>query len=125
MVASYVYTLKMLRSINLATLGRNILSKKRLGVQIHISFIRFNANSVQKSNILAKERFYGHHSDVLNKRINKPVPKHFCDGRHKVSDMLFIPFEKLRKKDQTLLDLREKFWINKKNTAKTGLNIRY
>ena len=73
----------------------------------------------------AKERFYGHHSDVLNKRINKPVPKHFCDGRHKVSDMLFIPFEKLRKKDQTLLDLREKFWINKKNTAKTGLNIRY
>ena len=36
--------------------------------------------------------------------------------------MIFIPFEKLRKKDKTLLDLREKFWIKEKKTALYGLN---
>ena len=78
----------------------------------------------QTSNTAAN-RFYGHQSDILLDKTNKPVPKHFCDRNHKLSDMLFLPFEKLRRKDKTLLDLREKFWIDKKNTAKTGLNIMF
>ena len=74
-------------------------------------------------------RFNAHKNDVDNNRgwfgdreITKPIPLHFCSRNHKVSDMIFIPFEKLRKKDKTLLDLREKFWIKEKKTALYGLN---
>ena len=40
------------------------------------------------------------------------------------SNNVFLPFEKLRVKDSTLLTVREDFWIKKKETLKSGLNIR-
>ena len=72
-----------------------------------------------------------HFYDVLNKKIEKPVPAHFVNSRdHSIHDMIFTPFEKLYKKDKTLLDVRdktlldvrEKFWIIEKKTFSNGLN---
>ena len=68
------------------------------------------------------KRFYNHYNDILSKNQSKPVSKHFSSRGHTSSDFCFTPFEKLRKKDKTLLDIREKYWIVEKNTAKTGLN---
>ena len=68
------------------------------------------------------KRFYNHYNDILSKNLQKAVSKHFNSHGHSSSDFFMTPFEKLRKKDKTLLDIREKFWIVEKNTAKTGLN---
>ena len=69
------------------------------------------------------KRFLNHFYDVLNKKIEKPVPAHFVNSRdHSIHDMIFTPFEKLYKKDKTLLDVREKFWIVEKKTFSNGLN---
>ena len=70
----------------------------------------------------AAKRFYSHRSDITNKKVDKPVPEHFNRPGHSVSDMLFLPFEKLRKSDATMLNVRERFWINKKETLINGLN---
>lgn len=69
------------------------------------------------------KRFYSHSWDILNKKIDKPVAKHFNSRNHSKSDMIFTPFEKLYVKDKTMLDVREKYWIFTKDTVKNGLNI--
>ena len=69
------------------------------------------------------KRFYSHSWDYLNKKIYKPVAKHFNSRNHSKSDMIFTPFEKLYVKDKTMLDVREKYWIFTKDTVKNGLNI--
>ena len=46
----------------------------------------------------ASVRFNAHSSDILNKKISKPVAKHFNSRNHSWSDMVFTPFEKLHKK---------------------------
>jgi hypothetical protein len=68
------------------------------------------------------KRYLNHFYDVLDRRIEKPVPEHFTSRNHSVYDMIFTPFEKLYKKDKTLLDLREKYWIFEKDTLRNGLN---
>ena len=70
-------------------------------------------------------RFNSHSWDIINKKNEKPVPKHFNSRNHSHSDMIFTPFEKLNKKDKTLLDVREKYWILEKNTVIFGLNRNY
>ena len=68
------------------------------------------------------KRFYQHFNDVYGRKISKPIPEHFCQRDHSFTDMVMKPFEKLRKKDKTLLDLREKFWIIEKDSVNRGLN---
>lgn len=70
----------------------------------------------------ASTRFYNHRSDVTTKKLAKPVANHFNLPGHKLSDLVFLPFEKLRVKDKTMLDVRERYWISKKGTHKHGLN---
>ena len=84
---------------------------------------------VGKTTQPVSHRFNAHRGDIINGRgwfgereITKPVPLHFCSRNHVPSDMLFVPFEKMRSKDKTLLDLREKHWIKVKKTALYGLN---
>ena len=67
-------------------------------------------------------RYLNHFYDVLDKKVEKPVPKHFTSRNHGINDMIFTPFEKLYKKDKTLLDTREKYWILEKDCLKNGLN---
>ena len=78
----------------------------------------------QTTNAVSK-RFNSHSWDILNKKLEKPVAKHFNSRNHSHSDMIFTPFEKLYVKDKTLLDVREKFWILEKDTVRNGLNRNY
>jgi hypothetical protein len=61
-------------------------------------------------------------SDIKTKKVEKPVGAHFNLPGHTASDMVFLPFEKLRIQDKTMLDVRERFWIEKKKTFLYGLN---
>ena len=80
-----------------------------------------NIEYIGQTSQSAVRRFTNHRSDVTSK-LDKPVAEHFNLPSHDKSDMIFIPFEKLRKKDATLLNVRERFWINKKETLLHGLN---
>ena len=57
-------------------------------------------------------RFSGHKSDI-NTRKNKAVAEHFNQPGHSSSDARFLPFEVVHG-DETLLNSREQYWINKK-----------
>ena len=70
----------------------------------------------------ARKRFSGHLQDIRKKDESKPVSKHFSSRGHTEHDMIFTPFEKLRQKDKTMLNVREKFWIN---TKQPNLNKQY
>ena len=59
---------------------------------------------------------------MTTKKFAKPVSNHFNLPGHKLSDLVFLPFEKLNVKDKTMLDVRERYWISKKGTHKHGLN---
>ena len=43
--------------------------------------------------------------DIIIKKNEKPVPKHFNSRNYSHSDMIITPFEELNKKDTTLLDV--------------------
>ena len=77
---------------------------------------------IGKTTQTISSRFYQHYMDTLNKVNSKPVPEHFNSRNHSVRDMQCIPFEKLRSKDETLLSIREKYWIVKKESVLKGLN---
>ena len=77
---------------------------------------------VGQTSLPASKRFYNHYSDIVNQKVDKPVPEHFNKPGHSVSDMCFLPFERLRKRDKTMLTVRERFWISEKDTLKNGLN---
>ena len=62
----------------------------------------------------ASTRFSNHRSDVTTKKVDKPVSNHFNLPGHQLSDLVFLPFEKLRVKDKTMLEVRERYWISKK-----------
>ena len=70
----------------------------------------------------AASRFCNHLSDITTQKLQKPVGAHFNLPGHTASDMVFLPFEKLRIQDKTMLDVRERFWIEKKKTFLYGLN---
>lgn len=82
------------------------------------------AQYIGQSTQMAAKRFTAHYSDIITKKCHKTVSKHFNLPGHSASNMVFLPFEKLRVKDSTLLTVREDFWIKKKETLKSGLNIR-
>lgn len=77
---------------------------------------------IGKTTQTISNRFYQHYMDTLNKANSKPVPEHFNSRNHSVRDMQCIPFEKIRSKDETLLSIREKYWIVKKESVLKGLN---
>ena len=77
---------------------------------------------IGKTTQTISSRFYQHYMDTLNKVNSKPVPEHFNSRNHSINDMQCIPFEKIRIKDETLLSIREKYWIIKKESVLKGLN---
>ena len=60
-------------------------------------------------------------SDVRTKK-NKAIAEHFNGPGHSLSDMLFLPFEKIKYEDETLLASRETFWIRTKKSYEVGIN---
>ena len=79
---------------------------------------------VGKTTQSISNRFYQHYTDTLDKDNSKPVPEHFNSRNHSVRDMICIPFEKIRIKDETQLSNRETYWIVKKESVLKGLNRR-
>ena len=73
-----------------------------------------------KSSTDGATRFSGHKSDI-NTRKNKAVAEHFNQPGHSSSDARFLPFEVVHG-DETLLNSREQYWINKKKTFEFGIN---
>ena len=53
---------------------------------------------------------------------DKAVARHFNLPGHSSSDMRFLPFEVVTG-DSTLLASREEFWIRKKKTLESGINL--
>ena len=74
-----------------------------------------------KTTDTAASRLSAHRSDVRTKK-NKAVAEHFNGPGHSMSDMRFLPFEKIYQQDETLLASREEFWIQKKQSYEKGIN---
>ena len=49
---------------------------------------------------------------------SKPVGVHFRSTGHAHSDMVFLPFEKVKSKDRFILEAREAYWIKKYEAVK-------
>ena len=65
----------------------------------------------QTTNAVSK-RFNSHSWDILNKKLEKPVAKHFNSRNHSHSDMIFTPFEKRQNTFRCLrkiLDFRKRY----------------
>ena len=66
-------------------------------------------------------RSSAHRSDTRTEK-NKAVAEHFNGPGHALSDMVFLPFEKVLNRDETLLASREEYWIRKKQSYEKGIN---
>ena len=66
-------------------------------------------------------RASAHRSDTRTGK-NKAVPEHFNGPGHSLSEMQFLPFERVFNRDETLLASREEYWIRKKQSYERGMN---
>ena len=76
---------------------------------------------VGKSTLDGATRFSQHKSDV-NLGKNTAVARHFNLPGHSSSHMRYLPFECVAG-DATLLASREEYWIRKKKTLESGINL--
>ena len=77
---------------------------------------------IGKTENSASERFNGHKSDISTGKTFKAVAEHFKLAGHKLSDLRFLPFEKVMSNDPMVLASREQYWIAKKETFSLGIN---
>ena len=73
----------------------------------------------------AVKRFTEHHASVTNNcQLNtvKPVGQHFRLPGHSVSDISFVPVEKIYSNNVFVRKSREKLMINRLNLIDSGLN---
>ena len=75
-----------------------------------------------KTENMASNRFNSHKSDINTGKLSKAVTDHFHLPGHSISDMKFLPFEKVNSDDPTLLKSREEFWILRKENLQHGIN---
>ena len=80
-----------------------------------------NDSYVGKTTDSIASRASAHRSDTRTGK-KKAIPEHFNGPGHSLSDMVFLPFEKISNKDETLLASREEFWIRKKQAYEKGIN---
>ena len=73
-----------------------------------------NVQYVGHTSQTIRNRIYGHFQDIRANNQSKPVAKHLNSRDHTENDVVFTPFEKLRIKDKTMLNIRKKYWINEK-----------
>ena len=74
-----------------------------------------------KTTDTAASHLSSHRSDVRTQKINA-IGEHFNGPGHSISDMRFLPFEKITQNDETLIGSREEFWIQKKQSYEKGIN---
>ena len=76
----------------------------------------------EKTTDTAAIGFIAHQSNVRTLKFSKAISEHFNRPGHSISDMKFLPFEKIYNKDETLLASREEYWIMKKENYEKGIN---
>ena len=69
-----------------------------------------------------RERLREHKGDINNKRMNKAVAKHFHDTGSTVSDLVFIPFKRIKCQDKLMLKHFENWAINEYDMISAGIN---
>ena len=68
------------------------------------------------------ERFQNHLCTVRKEK-DEPIPNHFNQINHKLSDLRIVGIQKIRSKDIHYRKIRETFWIGKLGTLQPrGLN---
>jgi len=66
----------------------------------------------------------GHQSDILAKKLEKPVASHFNQPDHSLEDLEVMAIEKIHRDDTTRRRHRESYWIFELATlAPSGINI--
>ena len=73
----------------------------------------------------AEERFCGHRNTIVqayHQGTTIPVGEHFQLPGHSVSDLVFIPVEKIYSRNIFVRKARERYLINKYNLIDSGLN---
>ena len=68
------------------------------------------------------QRMAQHRGYVNNRNLNQPTGNHFNQPGHSVSDMKITVLEKVKQRDELYRREREKYFINKFDTFKNGLN---
>ena len=68
------------------------------------------------------ERFTEHKGYVKNKHLNQATGSHFNEPGHGLENMKVIIIEKSKQTNEPFRKEREKFFIQKFNTFKSGLN---
>ena len=63
-----------------------------------------------------------HRGYVNNRNLNQPTGYHFNQPGHSISDMRITVLEKVKHKDELYRREREKYFINKFDTFKNGMN---
>ena len=82
------------------------------------------ASANQYLGISAREtwvRLSKHRRDIENRRLNKAVAKHFYDTGSSASDLMFVPFKKIKSSDRFVLRHCETKAINDYNMVEAGV----
>ena len=69
-------------------------------------------------------RMNGHRSDIKNRRLEKPVAKHFNLANHSLKDLLIFVIEKIHRDDVGFRKAKESYWIQTlRSLTPEGLNL--
>ncbi len=59
---------------------------------------------------------------LLNRKNEGPVGEHFAQKNHSILDMFFFAIEKVVKDDPFIVGARERFYIDKMDVLRKGIN---
>ena len=77
---------------------------------------------VGETGVSLYERFQNHLSAIRSNK-DEPIPNHFNNNNHDVSDLGIVGIEKIKQNDILLRKAKETFWIRKFETVQPkGLN---
>ena len=69
-------------------------------------------------------RINGHRSDIKNRRLEKPVAKHFNLSNHSLKDLFIFVIEKIHRDDAGFRKAKESYWIQTlRSLTPEGLNL--
>ena len=71
----------------------------------------------------AKDRYYGHRSNILRKQLDTPAGHHFNLPKHNENMMRMLPIERVRPANNPFIRLtRESWWIKQYDAIRKGTN---
>ena len=98
--------------------GKTITSFKKRATAHRLSVN--NAQKNKKEHLQAQKTNQG---EKIEKPKNEgPVGEHFAQKNHSISDMFFFAIEKVVKDDPFIVGARERFYIDKMDVLRKGIN---